>query len=269
MARSGRRTSQDERCSVKAHTAGLVAVTFSMCGQRLATGGDDLSVILWDLQTGEAEHVLHGHTERVSSISFSADGARLASGSWDGSIRIWDAATGAVLRTIQEDESLVTWVHFSPSNSRRLASAGYGIFVRQWDVDSGALVRCVRGYSFATFSADGRTIATGSAENEGPADVHLVDAETGAVRLRIGHPANVFSVSFSADGSKLASGCFVDGACMVWDSSTGALLHTIGSGKWTCSVSWGRDWLLEKQRQDPHQQWDVNYIQVLEKVDFP
>lgn len=199
LRKSGRRKSLDERCPVKAHSAGLVAVGFSMCNKWLATGGDDRSVILWDARTGKAEQVMQGHTERVSSVSFSADGMCLASGSWDGSICIWDAAKGALLRRIQEDESMVSWVHFSPTNSRRLASAGYGMFVRQWDVDSGNLLSSLRGYSFATFSPDGHTIATGGAAHEGPADVHLVDAETGAVRLRIGHPANVFSVSFSVN----------------------------------------------------------------------
>ena len=42
-----------EGCPVVAHTSGLCAVAFS--GQRFATGGFD-GVIVWDAQTGTAEH---------------------------------------------------------------------------------------------------------------------------------------------------------------------------------------------------------------------
>ena len=81
------------------------------------------------------------------------------------------------------------------------------------------------GSNFAVFSPSGRTIATASA---GASDVHVLDAETGELRLRLtGHQGSVSSVSFSVDdGSKLASVGW-DGACKVWDSSTGALLSTI------------------------------------------
>ena len=54
---------------------------------------------------------------------------------------------------------------------------------------------------------------------------------------------------FSGDGRMLAAACFL-GDCRVWNSSTGALLRTIpgGEGRRICSVWWGRDWVLEKQR---------------------
>ena len=31
----------------------------------------------------------------------------------------------------------------------------------------------------------------------------------------------------------------------MWDSSTGALLHTIEVGSGICSVAWARDWVLD------------------------
>jgi len=241
--RSGRRTSLDDGCPAQAHSAGLYAVAFSPCGQRLATGGEDRAVILWDARTGKAELVLQGHASMVRSVSFSADGARLASGGWDGTIRVWDAATGALLRAIPNG-SLVMGVQFSPTDGRTLASAGYS--AKQWDVDSGEMIRSIEGRDFAVFSPDGRTIATASVQLA--RDVLLVDAETGAIRLRMdGQHQQLFSASFSVDGSKLASG-FIDGACKVWDSSTGALLRTIELGGSVWSVSWGRDWVQDTQR---------------------
>jgi len=42
-----------EGCPAVAHFGGLLAVAFSSCGQRLATGGRDRSLILWDARTGK------------------------------------------------------------------------------------------------------------------------------------------------------------------------------------------------------------------------
>jgi len=100
VALDGSRESLDEGCPVQAHNGTLNAVAYSPCGQRLATGGEDCAVILWNAGTGKADIVLQGHLQRVTSLSFSANGARVASGSYDNSIRVWDTTTGVLLRTI-------------------------------------------------------------------------------------------------------------------------------------------------------------------------
>jgi len=98
---------------------------------------------------------------------------------------------------------------------------------------------------FAICSPDGTTIAAPSQLGH----VRLVDAESKLERVRmIGHAASVISASFSVDdGSKLATGSN-DGTCMVWDSSTGALLRTIQPGRRISSVAWGRDWERDWER---------------------
>ena len=253
---AGRFKSLDGACPVQAHTSGLLALAFSPCGQRLATGGKDSAVILWDARTGKAERVLQGRnsfpeTSSVCSISISADGARVASAGYDTLIRVWDAITGAALVTMRgiRDERFLSWVHFSPSDGRRLATLITRVYapatecVQQWNIDSGPLQQFIEGRTFAVFSPDGLTIATAGAS--GSHDVLLVDAETGAVRLTLhGHLQNVYTASWNLEGSKLASGCF-NGACKVWDTSTGALLNTIELGRWICTVSWTRDWLRD------------------------
>jgi len=235
-----------EGCPVLAHTAEIRALSFSPCGQRLATGGADHAVILWDAQTGQAEHRMPGHSDVVNAVSFSADGARLASGSRYSSVFVWDATSGALLRTIEHSlTSLLHCVQFSPTSNRTLATAGLDQ-ISLWDVDSGERIRTVGGRYFAVFSPDGHTIATGSFPAR---NVHLVNAETGELVYRlVGHTGQIFAASFSVeDGSKLASGS-ADGTCRVWDSSTGALLRTIEVGARVFSVKWGRDWVRDTQR---------------------
>lgn len=66
------------------------AVAFHPDGERLATGGADGEIVLW--QTGDWSPVLNlrGHDLYVRALEFSPNGELLASASGDRSIRIWD-----------------------------------------------------------------------------------------------------------------------------------------------------------------------------------
>jgi len=65
-------------------------VAYSPDGKRLASGGFDGTVTLWDPVRGEEIVTLRGHSTRVHGLIFSSDGHRLISGSADGTVRIWD-----------------------------------------------------------------------------------------------------------------------------------------------------------------------------------
>ena len=58
-------------------------MAFSPCGDRLATGGADHLLLLWNVTTGRAEHRLLQHTSTVRSIAFSPDGTLLATSAGD------------------------------------------------------------------------------------------------------------------------------------------------------------------------------------------
>ena len=197
-----------------AHTGGMRVVAFSPCGYRLASGGWDGAVIVWDAEKGEAVLRMQGDAKGCSSLSFSADGARLAGGTSGGSIYVWDTTTGALIRTTAAVlNRYVGSVSFSPIGNRILAKAGGGAVIL-WDVDSGEKIRSIEGRWFVEFSPDGRSVATASATDG--REVDLMDIETGAVRVRmVGHMEFVRCASFSpTDGSKLASGSN-DGTCKV------------------------------------------------------
>jgi hypothetical protein len=71
----------------------VVSLAFSPDGSRLATGGRNFDVTVWDAASGEVVHSLPvGPAGQVEAIAYSPDGTRLATDKI-----IWDAATGRQL----------------------------------------------------------------------------------------------------------------------------------------------------------------------------
>ena len=84
---------------------------------RLATGGEDRSVRLWDTQSGACAAVLGGHEARVNACVFSPDGAYLVSASNDGSLRLWDVGSGVCALVLTGHGDAVNSCDFSPDGA--------------------------------------------------------------------------------------------------------------------------------------------------------
>src|SRR5262245_15575945 len=103
------------------HPNGVDFAIFSPDGEKLAIGGYDHKVKLWDVATGQEIGAFEGHGGRVISGAFSPDGQRLATGSYDHTVKLWDTATGQELVTLNGHKGGVLAVAFS-LDGRKLAS---------------------------------------------------------------------------------------------------------------------------------------------------
>ena len=170
---------------------GVNGVAFSPDGKILAAGTDNLTVELWNAESGahiatlEGYNPYRGYIKLVFSLVFSPDGKTLATGTWHGSIKLWDIATRTEIATFT----------LRAYHSRIMSLA---------------------------FSPDGKTFAAGitDAEGSGPNIIRLWDMETKTqLPPLIGHTHGVQSVAFSPDGKTLASGAF-DSTIRLWDVAT-------------------------------------------------
>jgi WD40 repeat protein len=70
-------------------------MAFSPDGKIIASCGDDKTIRLWNVTTGEPiGQPLKGHTSIVRTVVFSPDGKILASCGDDKTIRLWNVAMG-------------------------------------------------------------------------------------------------------------------------------------------------------------------------------
>jgi WD40 repeat protein len=75
--------------SLATRPAKVYSLTF-LDNRRLATGGTDNRVTIWDLQSQGAVSQLVGHTGTVAALGCDASGNLIVSGSYDTTLRIWN-----------------------------------------------------------------------------------------------------------------------------------------------------------------------------------
>jgi WD40 repeat protein/tetratricopeptide (TPR) repeat protein len=210
----------DETRLFRGHTGQVTSACFTPDGRVISAGwSPDLTLTLWDVQSGKELKVLQGHRSGIWTVVCAPDGRRLASSDFDGVICLWDLNTGECLRHLSaSDGHGVGSLAFSPDGERLLASSSDGM-LRMWDVESGRALFKIQAHPMGSwavaFSHDGRHIL--SAGYGDGFRIRIADAVTGREIGRLDeHRAKVNCLTFSPDDKRVLS-CSSDGRIKLWD----------------------------------------------------
>jgi WD40 repeat protein len=210
---------------------GVQTLSVAIDEGRIAVGGDDGAVHLYDAYTGTRLGRLAGHAFPVLSVAVTRDGRRLASAAVDG-IRLWDVESSRQLRAMSPPGGAVESVAFDPSG-RYLASAGDDEKIRIWDTETGTMLRDMSarqdngpqdlsGLLTVAYSPDGRQVAAGGFDQT----ARTWDAATGRQLHNFRVDSVVMSVAFNPGGDLLAVGAR-DNSVRLWNATSGEFVRTL------------------------------------------
>ncbi len=200
---------------LEGHLHGVNQASWSPDGKQLATCSFDRTIRIWDVASGECQQVLRDHADDVCTVAWSPGGKLVVSGSADGTLILWDAVTWSIRSSVQA-KSLRKMNRAEWSGKGDLlivASDVGGVMSYSADltvmVDATGVSTEVKGLAwhpnhsrFACSYDDGSIFVGTIAEDQ----VYALN----------GHSRLTSSVSFSSDGTLLASKSW-DNTVRIWD----------------------------------------------------
>jgi len=211
------------------HEGWVSSVAVSPDGKWAASGSDDKTVKIWDLEIGECRATLKGHEDEVNSVALTPDGRRVLSGSSDKSVRVWDANSGQQLAELNAHTNQVRSVVALQDNARAL-SAGWDGTLRLWDLASDSCIKTIEfGKENAddVFSSAANPAGTRAVSGHRDGRVRWWNLETGECLATFkGHTDIVKSVQIHPDGRFAVSGS-EDKTVKVWDLEAGTCVGTL------------------------------------------
>lgn len=246
--------------SYEGHDDTVDVIAWSPDSKRIASGGGDKTVQVWEAAKGSHILTYREHTEGVYGLAWSPDGAQIASGSFDKMVRVWDVAEGGHTFTYvyTGHDNLVEEVAWSP-DGKRIAVTGVRTMEALNAVDGSQRSVYQRGLGAAKTVAwsphDGRQIASGGGNM-----VYIWNTTDGKQAFVYrGHTDRVDTVAWSPDGKRVASGG-KDKTVHVWDAANGDdVVIYRGHADYVNSVAWSPDGkrIVSGGNDETAQVWDA------------
>jgi WD40 repeat protein len=203
----------------------ILCVAVSPDGKKLAAGGCDRIVRVWDIAADyKLEQSIENHADWVFGLAFAADNKHLLSCSRDKTAKVWDLATKESVLTFPDHQNDVYAVAVKPDGKIGI-TGGKDNQLRFWNATGeGKQVRAAPGHGNAiwrvAFHPSKPLVVTCSSDKT----VRVWNPDNGsAVRTLSGHTEDVFALAVSPDGKLVAGGAW-NGEVRVWKIDDGALV---------------------------------------------
>ena len=226
-----------ERRSWRGHEISGVDAAWSPDGRWIATTGNDGRVVLWNAATGALVKELQDLDGQIVSVAFSPDSSLVAAPGGGGAVRVWRVPSGDVVATLKDGTAAASAVAWSQDGTLRRRAArtercacGTRAGPLRTTIDPGAA-----GTPVVAFDRTGARLAIAVGRT-----LRIWDPRAGRwLRDLPSRSGSVLSLSYSADGSRLAAG-LSSNAFEVWDAATGDIMLRLPYTGQGTFVAWTR-----------------------------
>jgi WD40 repeat protein len=206
----------------------VLCLALSADGKKLASGGCDRLINVWDLRSGldnaKLEQSIENHADWVFALVFTPDGKHLVTGSRDKTAKVWDLVAKESILTFPDHQNPVYGVAIK-ADGKVGYSVGEDNQLRGWNAtgeQGGKQIRATGGHGKAILKLVPHPkqplLVTCSADQT----VRLWNTDKGSpVRTLNGNTDYVFAVAVSPDGNLIASGAF-NGEVHIWKVADGS-----------------------------------------------